>query len=338
MLAKSFLQRHNLAVPKPPKPRKPKARAAKFSIAEWYGTPLTALTGDERRALGNRQAITWREREPLRCPFKPGTNCSKESGVCSLRLYTEDLETKLVTATDDVLRTACPTRFEENNAIYEWVGETVLGSKNPLVINQVPFLDPPTLEDGSKLSDREVGKIDNILLRPDSDPLDWCALEIQAVYFSGRAMENEFKLLREHAGDALPFPVMSHRPDNRSSGPKRLMPQLQTKVPTLRRWGKKMAVVVDRGFFNSLGMASVRVEPHISNCDVAWFVVEYAEGENGLFSLKPHKYYFTTLENSIEALTAGIPASLDIFEGRILEKLNRPMRPRKITPDEQLIH
>ena len=209
----------------------------------------------------------------------------------------------------------------------------MLKCANPLIITEVPFLDPPTLEDGSKLSDREVGKIDNILLRPGSNPPDWCALEIQAVYFSGRAMENEFKMLREHVGDALPFPALSHRPDNRSSGPKRLMPQLQTKVPTLRRWGKKMAVVVDRGFFNSLGMGSVRVEPHISNCDVAWFVVEYIEGENGRYSLKPDRYYLTTLENSIEALTAGIPASLNIFEERILAKLQRPSRPRKVSTD-----
>jgi hypothetical protein len=41
----------------------------------------------------------------------------------------------------------------------------------------------------------------------------------------------------------------------------------------LRRWGKKMAVVIDEGFFRALGkMDEVK---HASNCDIAWFVVRY---------------------------------------------------------------
>lgn len=31
------------------------------------------------------------------------------------------------------------------------------------------------------------------------------------------------------------------------------MPQLQVRVPTLRRWGKKLAVALDRAFFDALG-------------------------------------------------------------------------------------
>jgi hypothetical protein len=64
------------------------------------------------------------------------------------------------------------------------------------------------------------------------------------VYFYGASMTAEFKMLRYHEAAGVPF-LAGHRPDYRSSGPKRLMPQLQIKVPSLRRWGKKMAVVVD---------------------------------------------------------------------------------------------
>ena len=108
-----------------------------------------------------------------------------------------------------------------------------------------------------------VGQIDMVLLNEAVTPTTWCALEIQAVYFSGPGMTSQFSLLKSWDGSGIPFPDKVRRPDFRSSGPKRLMPQLQTKVPTLRRWGKKMVVVVDLPFWQSLG-AMDRVE------DVTW--------------------------------------------------------------------
>lgn len=149
--------------------------------------------------------------------------------------------------------------------------------------------------------------------------MHWCALEIQAVYFSGSSMSREFRMLALSAG-ALPFPAANRRPDYRSSGPKRLMPQMQIKVPSLRRWGKKMAVVVDQNFFAALGrMDDVQ---DVSNCDVAWFVVKYDESE-GEAVLKPDFVRLTTLERAVEGLTGGQPVSLETFERRILEKLGR---------------
>jgi hypothetical protein len=228
----------------------------------------------------------------------------------------------------------CPTRFTENNAIVRWVGEMMLDCSEPEIVPEVPFLSPPVLEDGSAISDREVGKIDNILLVSDSAPLQWCALEFQSVYFSGEAMENEWVLLRDYAGAGLPFPAKSHRPDTRSSGPKRLMPQLQTKVPSLRRWGKKMAVVVDRGFFRALGMTTIRTVDHVSNSDVVWFVIDFEETESGRFKLVPYKAYKTTLEASVEGLTAGVPVSLEEFELRILAKLQGLPSPAQVATDQ----
>jgi hypothetical protein len=52
-------------------------------------------------------------------------------------------------------------------------------------------------------------------------------------------MENDFKVMREWIGPGVPFPAVQRRPDFRSSGPKRLMPQLQIKVPTISRWGRR---------------------------------------------------------------------------------------------------
>ncbi len=322
-------------MPKPQPPRKPKPPAPRFSIAEWYGYPLETLSGDERRRLAERQFVSKKSRSVLPCPFRPGNSCWKDSGVCTLRLYRKDGETGMVQPAGDALgelRTTCPSRFEQDRIIYRWVGEKLLDFPDALVLGQVGFLDSPLLEDGSRRSDREVGRIDNIIFVPESRPLSWCALEIQSVYFQGEAMSNEFALLRDQPGDALPFPAKSHRPDYRSSGPKRLMAQLLVKVPTLRRWGKKMAVLVDRGFFAAMG--NMRPVSHISNCDVAWFIVGYERTETGRFKLVPSDLYLTTLEDSVEGLTAGVPASLDTFEQRILSKLQGPSRPPKITPDE----
>jgi hypothetical protein len=98
------------------------------------------------------------------------------------------------------------------------------------------------------------------------------------------------------------------------------MPQLQVKVPTLRRWGKKMAVLVDRPFFDALG--AMGVVKSVSNCDIVWFVVRYEETSSGAV-LRPDFVRLTTLERAVEGLTGGNPVSLDLFESRIREKIAR---------------
>ncbi len=313
------------------KTKKPKAPQYRFGIGEWYGVPLTVLSPAERRKLAEVQYLPKSEQPAFGCPFQREVNCNKPGGVCSLRLYEKSSQTgevKPTTGESGQLRTVCPLRFEEDRLIYRWVSETILGSNDPVVLGEIGFLEsPPSPEIEAVPSD--VGRIDRVLVVRNSKPLSWCALEVQAVYFQGRAMKNDFAVIRGHLGDALPFPAALRRPDYRSSGPKRLMPQLQIKVPSLRRWGKKMAVVVDRSFF--LAMGKMRTVPHISSCDVAWFIVRYEETTDGRFRLFRDSVQFTTLEDSVEGLTAGVPVSLEIFEKRILAKLERLSSPSKIT-------
>ena len=155
-------------------------------------------------------------------------------------------------------------------------------------------------------------------------PMAWAALEIQAVYFSGNAMRGEFEAYAAESVDWPIFPAGRRRPDYRSSGPKRLMPQLQIKVPTLRRWGKKMAVVVDRAFFDSVGEMDKVAD--ISNADIAWFIVRFEEvpGEKRC-RLVPDEVRYTTLERSVEGLTGGKAVPLPTFEQRISEKIVHPV-------------
>lgn len=96
------------------------------------------------------------------------------------------------------------------------------------------------------------------------------------------------------------------------------MPQLQIKVPTLRRWGKKMAVVVDEDFYRAMGRMQTVAD--LSNGDVAWFIVRYDES-SGTPRLSRGEVHFTTLEGSVESLIAGKPVAQPVFEQRIIEKL-----------------
>jgi hypothetical protein len=306
---------------------KPRTKV-RYGIAEWYGRSFVRLTPEDRQELARVQAVEKTRRPRFACPFRStpenGVLCTKAGGVCTLRRYELDEETGRITwptSEGGNLVTICPHRFKQGGFIYGWIGEEVLGCPDPLIVGEVGFLEQesPAGQDGAGGAYLEdVGRIDNVLVHPSKVPLHWVPLEIQAVYFSGPSMSKEFAALRVSGRSALPFPTAIRRPDYRSSGPKRLMPQLQIKVPALRRWGKKMAVVVDLGFFLALGsMDHVR---DISNCDIAWFVVDYDEG-GGEFMLKRESLRMTTLERAVEGLTGGSPVSLSVFERRVRKKL-----------------
>jgi len=162
-----------------------------------------------------------------------------------------------------------------------------------------------------------------VLATREGRDFDWCALEIQSVYFSGAAMSREFNFLKSWNGHGLPPPQGRRHPDFRSSGPKRLMPQLQTKVPTISRWGRKMAVVVDLPFWESL--SPMEEVDDVSNCDVAWFVLRFDpsgdEEKPRRLALARHSVHFTTLSRAVEGLTAGKPVSRSKFEQDIRRKL-----------------
>lgn len=303
-----------------------------YGIGEWYGRSFSSLTGEERQHLASIQRLPKRDRPEQVCLPRSLTGatvaCSKEGGVCSLRLYGKDGQTGEVSpdTRDDVLATTCPYRFYEGNRVFEWIGKTILDTPNPVTVGEVGFLEregPRSELEGETVDRDDVGRIDHVLVHPSTERLCWCALEMQAVYFSGDSMQKDFRAIEQAPDDGIPFPAGRRHPDFRSSGPKRLMPQLQIKVPTLRRWGKKMCVLVDQSFFHALGQMDEI--PHLSNCDVAWFVVRYEEREDGI-SLVPDRVHYTTLERAVEGLTAGNPVSLPEFEKRICAKLNRVLR------------
>lgn len=258
------------------------------------------------------------------CPFRTDIDhptCTKPNGVCSLRLYTDDGGPfRPVDGDRGLIRALCPYRFHQENAAFQHIGNRLLADPAPIQAGEVGFLESTGNLDSA--AGEDVGRIDMILVAgntPDGSDMKWCAVEVQAVYFSGKEMAIEMRDILDRHGVAA-MPVEARRPDYRSSGPKRLMPQLQIKVPTLRRWGKKMAILVDRAFFLSMGDMK-RVE-HLSNCDVVWFLADFVrEPGEDRFKLVIVEEFGTTLESAIEGLTGGEAVSLEEFQERIGGKI-----------------
>ncbi len=73
-----------------------------------------------------------------------------------------------------------------------------------------------------------------------------------------------------------------------------------------------MAVVIDKSFFSSI--APMKRASHMSNADIAWFIVNY-DGPKGELSISD--VVLTTLESSVEGLTAGEPITKEEFENQL---------------------
>lgn len=160
-----------------------------------------------------------------------------------------------------------------------------------------------------------------VVARVSDGSLRWYGLEIQAVYFSGRGMQSEFVTLRDDHNPDLPFPGAVRRPDWRSSSAKRLMPQLQIKVPTLRRWGSKLAVAVDSPFFESMGGPSPTPSRDLNDGDIICLVSRLLSNGGGGYALSRGHWEVLTLEESCKRLLAAETISRGAFEQTLLDKL-----------------
>jgi hypothetical protein len=289
----------------------------RYGIAEWFGSPFASLQPFVRLQLIDSIQP---EKTQAACPFQPSKPvCKKAGGVCSIRRYSPAAGDALdAVPTDAEITITCPNRFRDGLDIYRWIGGVVLGDEKAVPLSEIGFLETRA-QHGHEVTSEEVGRIDSVLVLPGTSPLKWCAVETQGMYFSGANMGDEFGAIK-NAGGAAVFPVGQRRPDYRSSGPKRLLPQLQIKVPTLRTWGKKTAVVVDESFLRCMG--TLTTVSDLSHAEVIWFVVRVDE------SVTPHKlvrvkYLMSRLADSERSLNASDPVTQEVFETRIRERLMR---------------
>ena len=289
---------------------------ARYGIAEWYGRPFPQLSPDERRGLA---AIALGEESNVpACPFQPdGPPCRKPGGVCSLIRYAQS-KTGRIGQPEGNPAIVCPARFQQSTMLMRWFAEIVgFAPEDAMLAREVPFMH-------GTATGKPAGKIDIVLARESNGELRWYGLEIQAVYFSGKGMASEFLAMTTDSHPEPPFPGAVRRPDWRSSSAKRLMPQLQVKVPTVRRWGSKLAVAVDRPFFNSIGGPGASPRLDLDDGDVIWLVPELTPNRTGGYSLTRGHWEVLTLEETNEKLLAAAPVQRSSFEDELRKRL-QPM-------------
>lgn len=285
----------------------------RYSIAEWFGQPFLELSLAARRRLA--KSALKEDNEPPPCPFQSGRPpCRKRGGVCSIQRYEGNADGRLGVPNGDPA-IVCPARFEDKQLLLKWLAEIVGFSPNEaMVAREVPFMRGTGTE-------RPAGKIDLVVAKTTNGNLHWYGLEIQAVYFSGPGMDSEFSVLRDDDHRQPPYPGSVRRPDWRSSSAKRLMPQLQIKVPTLRRWGSKIAVAVDRPFFESIGGPSAAPSRDLNDGDIIWLVPELTQNEDGYFELSRGHWEVLTLEDTSSKLLAAETIRREVFERELRNKL-----------------
>jgi len=286
----------------------------RYGIAEWYGRPLLELDLQDRIDLAHYATGHDKELRPA-CPFQQNERlCSKKGGVCGLRKYSPS-ENRIGQSIGPMVVT-CPRRFEQDGLVVKWLADIVGFDQNEVeVAREVPFMV-------STQTGRPAGRIDLVVAQFANDRLRWHGLEIQAVYFSGLSMRNDFLSLYSDDQMRPPFPSSVRRPDWRSSSAKRLLPQLQVKVPELRRWGAKLAVCVDPSFFASMGGPSCAPSRDLDSGDIVWMIPELEADTSGRMSLQRGHWEVLTLEASQDRLLAAKAVSRNGFEESLRSKLD----------------
>jgi len=285
-------------------------------LAEVFGFPTDNFSAEAHHCRAGRL-----------CPFKERLKgdgmqrCNKVSekdplGVCSV--FNAGGE-RVIT---------CPVRFQQ-----EWrIARDAAGFFFPSGtaserVTEVRLTD----QDG-----KSVGSIDVVLLSPDAQgrAADYGSVEVQAVYISG----NIRRAFEHYMGDPAGRHDMDWRrevnyprPDFLSSSRKRLAPQLISKGGILSSWGRKMAVVLDSSFYNTLPTLE---EVDKAEADIAWFVYDLvpdvAQNRN-LLTL--HKTVYTKFESALLTITQFEAGSEALF----IERLNtKAKQARKAKNDGSL--
>lgn len=256
-------------------------------------------------------------RDQKLCPFRQ-TKCTKSGkqdplAICSLS------DGKNAAA-------LCPVRFLEDDLIFKSAAKIAFGDGVEFaVFPEIKILRVG--EAGSKKL-KKIGKVDFLLGKLESgNVVDIAALEVQATYFSGKALKPAFKSFLKN--EKLDASISDRRPDFRSSAQKRLMPQLQLKVPVFRRWGKKFFVVVDSQFFNALPKFP---KSSAANSEIVWLSFPLAKTD-GNYKISEPEVYGAHWDDVANSLREGVaPEPQEIYE-ELQTKLSskRSVRPKLLT-------
>ena len=216
---------------------------------EVYGYKPDATTPEAKAQRRERWwDVSTGERCAAECPYKGGP-CNKSTttddeyvdgtratGVCSLN-------------EGDYPYIVCPERFRADG-VFEGIVDHVFDD------HDAPEWERFSEERIPTTRDKVAGNVDHVVtVHEDGDVIDFAGIEVQATYFSGGAYRPEFYEYMEQIdddGDPQYVPEGTRRPDFRSCGDKRLIPQVRQKGNIFNEWGRDFAVVLDTALWDYL--------------------------------------------------------------------------------------
>ena len=265
--------------------------------------------------VDNQTEEAWESRRAKRCPFRDGP-CTKSSktnpiGICSLSDGGE-------------AASLCPVRFIERDIIFTDAARFAFGERIRFgIFPEVRILKIEAGTGGER--DRKIGKVDYLLGKIEDDTVvDFAAVEVQAVYFSGVEIRSPLQYYMEN--QTLDLANSDRRPDFRSSAQKRLVPQLQLKVPVFRRWAKKFFVVVDTQFFGALPPFPATTR---ANSEVTWLSYPIAKA-GADYVLGDVNIVYSEWDEVRNALREGTPPEPDEIISELQAKLERRRNPARV--------
>lgn len=280
-------------------------------LAEVFGFPVD---NDSPRAQ--------RYRQHRLCPFNNRVaNCTKDKANDPLGVCT-------IFAGENDLAITCPVRFRQDWLITE---------------DAAAFCFPPgtrwTTLTEVRLNDRNgksAGNIDVVLVAYDDAGrlIDFGTLEVQAVYISGNVRRPFEAYMRDPAaGAALDWSAERHypRPDYLSSSRKRLVPQLMYKGGILRAWGKRQAVALHHGFFDTL---PVLPEVAPETADLVWLVYDLQyDVQAREYRLVLSQRVYTMFSAALDQIATPDPGPVTDFIDLLQERLDSVLDDDSNPPD-----
>jgi hypothetical protein len=278
----------------------------KQPLAEIFGFPASDMSASANRHRTKRL-----------CPFNNKVpNCTKDKaqnplGVCSV-------------FDEGEVAITCPIRFRQGWLIADDAADFFFSPNATwTALTEVRLKDA----DGGS-----AGNIDIVLCAYDKagKVYDFGALEVQAVYISGN-VRNPFEYYIESPAkrhgmdwaDEENYP----RPDYLSSSRKRLAPQLIFKGGIINAWGKKTAVALNKGFFNTLPKLP---EVPKEKGDIAWMIYDLKPPANtgAHYELFRERTVYTRFEPALNQITKSRPGKVEDFmrllQTKVDEKLETP--------------
>jgi hypothetical protein len=266
-------------------------------MAEVFGYPIDNLSANAEHCRVNKL-----------CPYHNKVQqCTKDKaddplGVCS------------VFGNGDVAIT-CPIRFRQNWTILKDAASFFFQpGTNWAFIEEVKLADA---------NGESAGNIDFMLVSHDRNGVitDFGSLEVQAVYISGNVRKPfEHYMADRVANQTMTWHETVVRPDYLSSSRKRLVPQMIYKGGIFNSWGKKQAVALHEGFFNTLPpLPPVGAD----QADIAWFIygMDY-DANNKTYKLVLRRTVYTTFNGALNKITIPEPGKVDRFTALLQRKLN----------------